>query len=73
MLLLFTKMLLLFEQMWMKNKRLFQIYMHGRRDITETNLKPAVLEGETGPRPQGSLHRNHPTLFKLLCYRLFSL
>lgn len=23
----------------------FKIYMHSRQDITETNLKPALLEG----------------------------
>lgn len=25
---------------------LLQIYMHNRQDITETNLKPALLEGK---------------------------
>lgn len=27
---------------------LLQIYMHNRQDITETNLKPALLEGKDG-------------------------
>lgn len=26
-----------------------QIYTHNRQDITETNLKPALLDGEDGP------------------------
>lgn len=28
---------------------LLQIYMHNRQDITETNLKPALLEGKDNP------------------------
>lgn len=45
---------------------LLQIYMHNRQDITETNLKPALLEGrDNSDWPVRTCGYNYPLVLVL--------